>query len=362
VLFYAAAYGIIASNNMFGTSFVAALVVTVLASWLLSRFGRSGVAPVGRRLTERLLYSTVILLGAAFVFSFYAYPPAANQLDVYEEIWEKVGVLLLNVGAEQEPAGDPYALVVAGWISLPVYFLVSLANWLLIAASLVFWLRDGWRWLVRREAPTPAAWLLWLLFAAFALQGALSVAVDFSGAIASNFQHRAFASFVLVATPVLARGLMPLLSRPARPARIAGGALAALVGCLAVLSPLKATNEPLLSHKWMFYEAQEMQAIRWATANMRYATIATDFDERLTTAHLLEVTSALPVAERAVGNNRLAQYRRDSASRDFLVSDVTRRRAQRLGLTLPAVADQLRVYDNGTTQLYHLIPETAHQR
>jgi hypothetical protein len=378
VLFYAAGYGIIASNNMFGTSFVAALVATLLASWLFSRFGRSSVAPVGRRLTGRLLYSTVILLGAAFVFTFYAYPPATNQLNVYEEIWKKLTVLLLNVGGEQGPAGDPYSLVVGGWISLPVYFLVSLANWLLIGASFIFWLRDGWRWLVRREVPTPSAWLLWLLFAAFALQGVLSIGVDFSGAIASNLQHRAFASFVLIAAPVLARGLMPFLAGPAdqagpagqagpvgkgrAPARAARGLLAALVGCLAVLSLLKATNEPLLSLKWMFYERQEMQAIRWATTNMRSATIATDFDERLTTAYLLEVTSLLPPPERFVGGNGLEQYRRSASSRDFLISDTTRRRAQHLGFALPAVGDQLLVYDNGTTQLYHLVPETAHQK
>jgi hypothetical protein len=134
------------------------------------------------------------------------------------------------------------------------------------------------------------------------------------------------------------------------------------VGCLAVLSLLKATNEPLLSLKWMFYERQEMQAIRWATTNMRSATIATDFDERLTTAYLLEVTSLLPPPERFVGGNGLEQYRRSASSRDFLISDTTRRRAQHLGFALPAVGDQLRVYDNGTTQLYHLVPETAHQK
>jgi hypothetical protein len=286
-------------------------------------------------------------------------------------------VLLLNVAGEQGPAGDPYGLVVGGWISLPVYFLVSLANWLLVGASLIFWLRDGWRWFVRREVPTPSSWLLWLLFAAFALQGVLSVGVDFSGAIASNLQHRAFASFVLIAAPVLARGLMPLLSGQAGPADPAGQAsrvgssvparaaragLAILVACLAVLSLLKATNEPLLSLKWMFYERQEMQAIRWATANMRGTSIATDFDERLTVAYLLEVTSGLPVPERLVGGNVLDQYRRSSASRDFLISDTTRRRAQHLGFPLPAVADQIRVYDNGTTQLYHLVPETALQK
>jgi hypothetical protein len=362
VLFYAVGYGLISSNNLFGTSFVAALVIALLGSWLLSYVGRTSIAPVGRRLTRRLLYCTVILLGVAFVFTFYAYPPATNQLAIYEEIWQKVTVLLLNVASERAPAGDPYSFVVAGWISLPVYFLVSLANWLLIGASLLFWLRDGWRWLVRREVPTPAAWLLWLLYAAFAIQGVLSIAVDFSGAVASNFQHRAFASFALVAAPVLARGLMPLLTAPGRRARIARGAVAALIGCLGVLGLLKATNEPILSLKWLFYEAQEMEAIRWSTANMRFATIATDFDERLTTAYFLEIGSTLADVRRPPGGNVVGQYRREAGSRDFLVSDTTRRRAQRLGVPLPAVADQLIVYDNGTTQLYHLVPDTPRQR
>ena len=362
VLFYVAGYGLISSNNLFGTSYVAALVVALLASWLLSHFGRAGLAPVGRRLTGRLLYCTVILLGVAFVYTFYAYPPATNQLAIYEEIWQKLTVLLLNVASEQAPAGDPYSFVVGGWISLPVYFLVSLANWLLIGASLLFWLRDGWRWLVRREVPTPSAWLLWLLFAAFAIQGVLSVAVDFSGAIASNFQHRAFASFALIAAPVLARGLLPLLTAPRPGARVACWAVAALIGCLGVLGLLKATNEPVLSLKWLFYEPQEMEAIRWTTAHMRYATIAADFDERLTTAYYLEIVTSLPDPARSPGGNAIGQYRREAASRDFLVSDTIRRRARRLGVPLPAVGDQLVVYDNGTTQLYHLLPETPLQR
>lgn len=361
-LFYLVGYGIIASNSFFGTSFIAALVVALFAGRLLSRRWGRDSAPAGGELTRRLLYSAIVLLGLAFVFTFYAYPPASNQLAAYQEIWKKVTVLLLDVAAEQAPAGDPYGFVVAGWISLPVYFIVSLANWLLIVASLVFWLRDGWRWFVRGETPSPSAWLLWLLFAAFAVQGALSVAFDLSGAIGSNFQHRAFASFALVAVAVAARGAMPLLIAPAGAARIARGGLAVLVGCLAVLSPLKATNEPLLSNKWMFYKAEELQALRWATASLRYATISADFDERLTTAYLAEVGAGVAPRERVIRGNRVAPYFWGASGRDFLVSDVTRLRAARLGFPLPPVTDQIRVYDNGVAQLYHLVPVTPYQR
>ncbi|HEX2184411.1 MAG TPA: hypothetical protein VHN78_02755, partial [Chloroflexota bacterium] len=69
VLFYAAAYGVVASNNMFGTSFIAVIAMALLGNWLLSRGWPRRLRPLAPRLTRRLLYNTVVLLGIAFVFT-----------------------------------------------------------------------------------------------------------------------------------------------------------------------------------------------------------------------------------------------------------------------------------------------------
>ncbi|MGH2366980.1 MAG: hypothetical protein ACRDI2_02180 [Chloroflexota bacterium] len=360
LLFHLVGYGIIASNNLFAAAFIAAIAVTVLGSLVLGRWWTTDALRRSSDLSRRLLYGLAALLAVAFIFTFYAYPPATHQIVIYGEIWQRVAVLLLNMGEEQ-PAGDPYALVAGAWVSLPVYFLVSLANWLLIAASLAFWLRDGWRWFRRRIGPpSQAAWLLWLLYGAFAAQGAAAVVIDFSGALGTNLQHRAFASFALVAVPVVARGVTPLLVSGAGGAWLRG-AVSAAIGCLAVLSVLKATNEPLLSNKWMFYEPQEVQALHWADHHLRYNAIWTGFDERLTAAYSVTVRLNVPRAEFLGWGNRLTT-RRPTGESDFVVSDITRLRAARFGSALPPTADQIRSYDNGTAQVYHRVPITVQQR
>ncbi len=45
-----------------------------------------------------------------------------------------------------------------------------------------------------------------------------------------------------------------------------------------------------------------------------------------------------------------------------LVTQLTRLRANRVGLSLPATFDYLKVYDNGVAQLYHRRPQTPYQR
>jgi hypothetical protein len=368
LLFHAAGYGIIASNNLFGSSFVAAIALALAAGWPLARRWGAGSLEVASDLSRRLLYSVCVLLAVAFVFTFYAYSPAAHQLGLYREVWHKVAVLLLDLG-QARPVGDPYAAVAGGWVNLQVYLLVSLANWLLIGVSLSIWLRQGWRWLGRGIAPeSHTAWLLWLLYGAFGLQGVGAVLTDFSGAIATNLQHRAFASFSVVAAAAVARGVTPLLGPQGRGRagywRTAGARplLAAGAGCLAALSILKASNEPALSNKWTFYEPPEIQALRWAGGHLRAATIWTEFDERLLAAYQLVVESGDPRPPTLAGGNRLDAFVPKPGGRDFLITDVTRRRAARLGTALPPATTQLRTYDNGAAEIYHLVPSTPYQR
>ena len=358
VLYYLVSFGILASNNLFGSSFFAALTAALAAGLVLARWrGQESMRQLGY-LNVRLVYGTLVLFCLAVVFTFYVYRPAADQIWLLRDVWERVGALLLRV----ERPSNPYTAVAIGWVSVPVFFLVSLSNWLVLGVSGLVWLREGWTWFVRpREDPGPAAVLLWLLYGAFAAQEVIAVVVDFSGAIASNFQYRAFASFSLVAIAVLARGVLSVLDKVSR-FPLGGVAVIACAGALALLSSLKATNEPLLSNKWMFYTADELRALRWTDGHLEDAGVWTEFDERLTTAHALAIRSSVGWGETVREVNYLDAFRPKEGTRDFLVSDVTRRRAARLGVTLPVGAHDVRTYDNGAVQVYHLRPETAYQR
>jgi hypothetical protein len=363
VLFYAASYGVIASNNLFATSFIMAIGSAAMLSWLLSRLWPASARRDADTLTVRLLLATACLAGLLFAFNTTIYAPAQYEVNVYREIWDKLINLFHTTANQEQPAGDPYAIVQTSWISSRAYFAVSLGNWLLIGGSFLFWLRDGWYWIVRRRGPpSPTAWFVWVLFGGFALQVAQAVVVDFSGALAANLQYRAFESFTLIAVVVLARGLTDVLSVPSRLTRYAQYGVAGLVGCLAIIGILKAGNEPLLSNKWMFYTPAEVQALRWIDANARNAGIWTEFDERLKSAYELGVTMDIAPTQRELNGNQMDDYSPRPEDRDFLVSDVTRARAIRYNASpLPARA-QIRTYDNGSTQIYHLLRLSPYER
>jgi hypothetical protein len=197
--------------------------------------------------------------------------------------------------------------------------------------------------------------LLWSLYGAFGFLGALSIAVDVSGAIAGNLQHRIFPSFAMIAAAVVAGWFVRLraLRPPAR--RLAYGALAAAIALLALAAAAKASNEPSLSNKWTYYTPAEFAALDWAHEADPQARTWASFDERLPAA--VTICCAWESAGR-----HLDSFRPDPGTRNFLLSDVVRARSRRLGLPLPLAGDGLRVYDNGAAEIYHLRPRSPFQR
>jgi hypothetical protein len=346
-LFYLTAFAFITSNNLLAHSFIFAVASALLLGWGLRRVSaRRASDPVLRRLA----YATIVCLGFAYIFTFYAYPPAQNNFFVLRNIWDRVAALLLDVQAN---SSNSYAQVQTGWISLPIYFLVSSANWVILAASFTLWVRQGLRWLRRRAQPTPAEWLLWLFYAAFVVQGGLSVVVDATGVLGSNLQHRIFPSFSIVAVAVV--GAQLARWRPRRYAAPIGAALAAGVAVIAILSVLKASNEPALSNKWTFYQADELAALEWSDAHQHHTKIWTEYDERL-------IVAFRTAAGESRNGNDFTGGAVGPTTRDFILTDLTRLRSSRQELPLPVPADALRVYDNGEAEVYHLRPRTPHQR
>jgi len=350
-LFYLAAFGFIASNNLLAHSFIFAIASALALGWLLAKRSAS-LQWQSRGALHRFTYATLICLGLVYVFTFYIYPPAQHDLIILKSIGDRIAALFLDV---QSQTTNAYAQVEAGWIAPApyVYFMVSIANWIILVTSFVIWLRQGFNWLWRGKPPkTQPAWLLWLFYAAFAIQGALSVVADASGALASNLQHRLFPSFSIIAVALVGAALAQW--RPRRFARAVRLGLTVSIACVAILSVFKATNEPLLSNKWTFYRSAELDAIVWSDSHLRDAEIWTEFDERLIVAFFTEKGGS------PYGNHLQGGLRPDG--RDIVLTTLTRLRSSRLGLPLPVPPDAFRVYDNGEAELYHLRPQTQFQR
>jgi len=109
-----------------------------------------------------------------------------------------------------------------------------------------------------------------------------------------------------------------------------------------------------LSNKWSFYTPAELRALEWTDQHSVGTTTWVGFDERLREAFVL--------ADGDTHNdNQWDVYTPKPETRAFIVSDVVRLQGSRLGQPLPALNGELRIYDNGTTQLYRLRPRTPFQ-
>jgi hypothetical protein len=345
LLFYLATYGVIVSNNLLAASFIAAIMVAMVGGWLAGR--RTGAARLASEvIIQRLAYVSGASLMLAFLFTFYVYPPALHDIRVMKSLFDQVAAMLLNVEAR-----NPYTQVDLGWVSLPVYFSVSLANWLMLGVSLLVWVRQTVRWVIRKQQPNLTAWGWWLLYTSFAVQEVISVVVDLSGALSGNLQHRLFPSVGLVAGGLIAIEFFgPRAHRPAwMSSRRAWQIAVPVVAALVVLSMLKATNEPSLSNKWTFYTDAELHAFEWADSHLSKSIIWTGLDERLVVAYTTSRGGVAPV-------NGVDFASLEPRAAYALISDITRLRAARLAQTLPDVSQGAMLYDNGSTGVYRLTP------
>jgi hypothetical protein len=352
IAFYLTAFALIAFNNLMAASFVIALALTLVLSWGM-RLVLGAPADDSAATRRRLLYAIAVTLVLAFLFVFYAYPPARYGLSILKWVGDSLTWLMLNV---RETTANPYQTIFSGWISLPVYLLVSGANWLLLALSFVLWLTGALAmWHGRTRSQGARAHFLWSLYGAFGLLGAVSIAVDFTGFLGSNLQHRVFPSFAMIAAALVSEWAVGKLESPPHVHRVFQAALAVGLGFLGVVSVMKATNEPLVSNKWQYYSPLERSALLWSEAYSDTGALWTGLDERLTAAMGI-------CCPEEFSNFTLRGGAPRPDVRDYLLSDIIRARAGRLNFALPIAADSLRVYDNGQAEVYHLRPQTPFQR
>ncbi len=332
-------YGLVATNALFGMSFVAVLATATALSWVAGR----GLASVQRLASEAIpVLGWTCAAGALLlaVFIVFLYPPFNSSLTLLLAIPSRLLALLTTGGGNF----DPYAYVASGWVSPAAFLLLSTMNFVLLVLSALVWLFLGWRWLRGGVPRSIGIWILWLLYAAFAVQGAVSIVSDRTGALQGNVQYRIFALFAPMATPLVAVVISRWNPRPWQ-RRLTVVAL----GFAAVAALMKSTLEPALSNKWLFYSTAEIEGLRWADAHQQSTRTWVGPDERLDSAYQLEV--GLPT-----GTNVWATYDPPSDISSLLVSAAILRQSARLGVTVPELDSRNVVYDNGEAQLYRQRP------
>ncbi len=354
ILFYVAAFSMIASNNLIGQSFTMALLLSLLLGASIAKY-RPHIGSNPARVLQRASYWVITLLILGFFFTYYAYPPAVTDISLLKNVLSQIAVLLFDFSHSGATTGA-YTQVSGAWINLPVYFTVSAADWIILVLSFSLWVRQGWIWIVKGYAPKrDAAWYLWLFYASFAIQGLVSAVADISGSI-GNLQERVFPSVSIFGVALVAAAWtdmrVPSAALVRRPVQALGACT--LLG-LTVLSTFKATAEPVVSNKWIFYVHPEVSAMVWAVHRLSGEEIWAGFDERLATAFET-------VEGDWVNGNRISGFVLRPFMRTLVVSDVIRQQSLRLGVALPLPPDALRIYDNGEAQVYRLRPQNPFQK
>jgi hypothetical protein len=357
VAFYLSAYAMITFNSLMAISFVSAIGLAWVLLWGV---GRRPLLRDGRQspMLRRLAIIIASLLGLGFLFLFYAYPPAQKQLALLQSTGDRLFATFLGM---EERSFNPYDTIARGWVSLPVYLLVSLSNWILMTGAALVWLWQGWQWFFWREQPERPALLLWSFCGAFAFQSAVSIAVDLSGAIAGNLQHRIFPSFVMLAAPLVAVWIVTQRQRLSERRRgWLDKLLGVLLGFLLLLGLIKASNEPLLSNYWTFYTTAEHSAASWADRSLADRRLWVGFNDR--------VGSGYQISQ----NGRVLALYLDAfvpvspATRSFLISPANLLHGSRLSAPLPSAltleTDTFVTYDNGEAQIWHVRPKSMLQR
>jgi hypothetical protein len=298
---------------------------------------------------------------------------------------------------------SPYASVTLGWTSTLTFVLLTLFTWLMMASAFICWLILAVTFVRRGVARSDLAlFLVWAFTASAAIQIALSVGSDFAGVLGSNLQLRLFPVFNVFAIPLIVGTVsgysIPRRSKLLRNVAMIGGLaipivagvayppatilLAVALGLLFYIVPnwersvsarrltavvgaclfvyftgaavLKATNDPLVSSKWTFYDGNEAQAIQWANENLANQVIWADIDERVRTASILELGDDGSSAA-------LWTTRRSPSVRYVLQSEVIEARAKRTSSILPTSVETDQIYDNGSANVWHYLPSTPYQ-
>ncbi|MCP4536816.1 MAG: hypothetical protein GY832_06690 [Chloroflexi bacterium] len=355
VLFYLTIYAMISTNSFFASTLITAILVSFLLGLAINKWH----ARLKKRATpdhfQRLAIISASSMILLYLSLFYLYAPARNVLSILPTMVDRIATLLLGF----QPQANPYAYIGWGWVSSWVYFGLTLLTWLLLFGSLVEWICQGYQLLRGAKLHLPEA-LPWLLYAGFAAQVGVATVMDFAGVLSANLQLRVLPGLTTFAVILAVQGLHRLLFSSglgSRVRRLLCIGFALLIVWFVFASLLKATNDPVVSNKWSFYHAAERAALQWTNAHLQHTSMWVGMDERLSTVYSV-LYSTVPGYENIVVDTGAPP----SLDRYFLLSETERLRHTRLKMTLPMVASENQVYDNGETQLYYKRPQTPYQR
>lgn len=352
IAYYLTAWTLITTNSFFATTFVAGFGLVVLAAIPAFWFARTRLSD--HRPALRLGYTFLGTLVLLFLFIAYVYPPAQHGVALYHIMVEQVSSLFI---ADESTAESPYGTIQLTWIPTWVYPVLTSYTLTIVAAA-----ASTWVWLAvrfRKHGISRAdrhLLFIWLFAAAFAVVLFVAAFIDYSGFLEANLQVRLLPVFMLLAVPLGVYGAMALYNRSNGQVRKAlMYAAPVMVAFFAFVGVLKATNDPLVSNKWLFFTSDEQHAVTWIDNRLSGREVWIDIDERLRVMQDIHQP-----ADEDNGNIYLTGVENQWAPY-LLSTDVMEQRMLRMSVPLLDFRQSDRIYDNGTARVYHRVPSSPYQ-
>lgn len=349
--YYLVAFVLVSLNVFFGSSFILASTVALgfvaVLRWL-ARATAVRLATVARR----LVVVTAASWGFVALVLFYVYPPAGNTLRLMATAAERVSALALSL----TPESNPYVVTATDWVNPVVYNLISSFRWILLVGSLATWVVWVRRTLQGDKSLPLHVLFLTAMYAAFALQVAFAMVVDLTGlAAGTNLQVRLFTYFAVIAAPVFAMGVDAVTRShhfTASPGLWRRWLLPAGFAVFGVLSLAKATLDPAVASRWLFFRAPEITAMRFWDERSQFDQLWVGVDPRLRHAYSMYFPHGSASA------NTFSVQARDTSVASALGSELVGANAIAWGIPESVLLIEHRVYDNGEATLHRRIART----
>jgi hypothetical protein len=353
-VYYLVAFTLASINVFFGSSFIVASTLVFVFGSLILRFAKAEsevLSGIWRRLLVLVSVSWLLVI----LVMWYVYPQAGSFLFLLKTVAEKLSVLFLSFNIES----NPYQEVGYDWASAGLYSLISSFRWLLLLGSFGAWLLLLRQSLSRMGTAPLHQLLLLAIYGAFGFQLAVGIPVDLTGlAAGSNLQVRLYTYFAVFAAPVFVLGLTNLLERlslrlPRAPLRLG---LSLAVAFFSVISLIKATLDPLVSNRWLFYSPIEVRAIQFWREQSATEPIWVGTSGRLSFAQQVQFPSE------EVRDNLYDIGPPDPGTVKLVQTHLERQSAANWSLGLPTGLLGHQVYDNGQAQIVHRLPAGPFQK
>jgi hypothetical protein len=328
-----------------------------VGGWVLIRLGvRKQVEDqIKSRMLQRLIIVSMTCFILVFVFINYTYRPALQIYSIFTSLYDKISLLFF--GTQQAQAPLSYLAFSIAWRSQPIYLLLTGSQWLIVIVSLIAWVIG----LFNLSKMDHKRWMMWLMYSAFGFLAAFGIVADFSNFLNSNLQLRIFTPIALfssiIAADLIAKGFQKFVARKRYLTMITTCMVVLIIIFGAAMVALKVTNDPVFGNQWLFYTPEELAPANWINNNgIQQQQVWVDTSEHLPRVYYFW-EGFRPIIDYQYLNGVVKlppPYTQ--------ISELTRLRANRSGVSLPEVDDQNRVYDDGQVQIYHRRPMTLYQR